>query len=799
MLGSYDFFGTDLQLKVHGAKDNAGDLDITQLSFVAQSMTVEGRAKVGAQGEPKYIDFFADIIDPTGKLVLLPLSGMQTEISKATLSLGYDRLKGDAWDAGFRITELSRPDITIADLSLLGQGSIAHPIDKTLSGAMGIFDYFAEGITAKNPDMVKAIGARVSGRTRFNWQKGTPLEVSELFLSGSDFGLNANMRIKNPTTTLEVSGDATIEAKNLQRFAALIGLPLKGAAKVSISGIGELLSGAFDLAISGATQNLAIGQPEVDAVLKGNGDLSIEAVRGESGLTVKNLDLSTDALIAKMQGELSSDTGSIGLEAELRNAAALVPGLRGPLSLDVAAERNKSDWRTNISTSGPGGLAADITGSIAKDGTTADVNIVGVVPLALANPFIAPRAVQGNGAFNLRLKGPINPASLSGKINTTEARLSAPTLGIALNGINAGAQIGAGSATLDMNARLSSGGRVRLRGPLTLTEPYLTTLVLEFLQAVLTDPSLYKTTVDGQVAITGPLTGGALISGKLELNETEIQVPSTSLSGGALLSDLVHINEPVAARITRGRAGILQTSSPNSKASVSYPIDLTIEAPGRMFIRGRGLDAEMGGVLTLGGTTAEIIPTGQFDLIRGRLDILGKRLTLAEGMMQLQGDFEPNIRIVATSQTDTALVRVEVEGEVGNPEIRFNSVPSLPEDEVLAQLLFGRSATQISPFQAAQLAAAVAELAGKKGGGIVNKLRAKTGFDDLDVTTNASGGTEVRAGKYISENIYSDIKIGGDGTSEVNLNLDVNKSLTVRGGVGSEGDTSLGIFFERDY
>lgn len=794
-----NFFGTDLRLKLQGSKSNTGDLDIDKFSFTAQSMTVEGRAKIGAQGQPEYFNLTANVHDPLRKPVLLPFPGVRTEVSNATLSLNYDRSKGDAWGARFRIAGLSRPDIAIAKLELSGQGNIEHAANIAMGGAKGVFDYVAEGIVAKDQKLASAIGDRVSGRTRFNWQKGKPLEIPELSLSGLDFGLKVKARIKNPTTTLDVSGQAAIEAEDLSRFAALMGRSLAGAAKISVSGQGELLSGGFDLVVSGTTQDLAIGQPEADAVLKGDGILSIEIVRDVSGLTLKTLDLATDALTVKVQGQLSSTTGSVKLAAELRNAAILVPGLTGALSLHATAKRMGSVWQTDISATGPAGLTADITGNIASDGTYANVSAIGVVPLALANPFITPRAVQGNGQFDLRLEGPIGLDALSGVFSTAGARLSEPTLGVALNNITAKVRLGAGSVTLDVDAALSSGGRIRLDGPLTLAKPYSAKLVLELIQAVLTDPLLYKTTVDGQVTITGPLTGGALIAGKLVLGETEIQVPSTGLSGGELLPDLIHLNEPAAVRRTRAHAGILQQASSGGGAHTAYPIDLTINAPGRMFIRGRGLDAEMGGVLKLGGNTSGIIPAGQFDLIRGRLDILGKRLILQEGLVQLQGDFEPYIRMVATSQTDTTLVRIEVEGEVVNPEIRFSSDPALPEDEVLAQLLFGRSATQISPFQAAQLAAAVAELAGKKGGGIVSRLRAKTGFDDLDVTTNASGGTNVRVGKYISENIYSDVTIGSDGTSEVNLNLDVNRSLTVRGGVASTGDTSLGVFFERDY
>src|SRR5690606_27519803 len=105
----------------------------------------------------------------------------------------------------------------------------------------------------------------------------------------------------------------------------------------------------------------------------------------------------------------------------------------------------------------------------------------------------------------------------------------------------------------------------------------------------------------------------------------------------------------------------------------------------------------------------------------------------------------------------------------------------------------------ISALQAAQLASAVATLAGRGGEGIVGRLRASTGLDDLDLTTDDQGKVSVRAGKYLSENLYTDVQVDGDGKTKLNLNLDVSKTLTARGSVDSEGDSAIGLFYERDY
>jgi len=230
-----------------------------------------------------------------------------------------------------------------------------------------------------------------------------------------------------------------------------------------------------------------------------------------------------------------------------------------------------------------------------------------------------------------------------------------------------------------------------------------------------------------------------------------------------------------------------------------YRLDLAVSAPGRIFVRGRGLDAELGGALHLGGTSDDILPAGQFNLIRGRLDILGKRLTINEGLVQLQGALLPYIRFVASTETDGFTTTVLVEGNVAEPEIKFVSSPELPEEEVIAHLLFGRDLTSLSAFQALQLASAVATLAGRGGEGIVSRLRNSFGLDDLDVTSEQNGATAVKLGKYLSEKVYTDVTVGSDGKSEININLDIRPGLAARGTLQSDGATGLGVYYEKDY
>ena len=267
----------------------------------------------------------------------------------------------------------------------------------------------------------------------------------------------------------------------------------------------------------------------------------------------------------------------------------------------------------------------------------------------------------------------------------------------------------------------------------------------------------------------------------------------------AALEQVAHIDPPPPVELTLERAKVGQSRAAETGSGRGIGLDIRINAPNQIFVRGRGLDVELGGSLRIRGTTNDVQPVGQFDLRRGRLAILGQRIDFDEGSLQLVGNLDPLIHFVAQTQSQDVTAIVTVNGRVSAPEISFSSQPPLPEDEVLSRVLFNRATQDLSAFQVAQLAGAAAELAGGGGPGILSHLRGATGLDDLDIVTQEDGSTAVRAGKYIDDNIYLDVQTDTDGVSRAEINLDVSTNLTARGSVGTDGNTTLGLFFERDY
>lgn len=556
----------------------------------------------------------------------------------------------------------------------------------------------------------------------------------------------------------------------------------------------------FDLAVLASVRDVPLPDSIPSALLAGETTLSVRAARDAIGLTLEALDLQGTQLRLSGSGTLGDADSAFDVTARLANVGLFTDVVQGPVTADLDVSRNGTGpWNTVADLQGPLGITAAVRGEVGLPDNAVALSATGRLPLALANRALSPRSLNGDLSFDLRVDGPPALNSVRGSFGANGVRVTLPTLRNALEGLDVNGTINSGQVQFSANGALGSGGTLTSEGNVNVGAPGLpATIAVNGTSLRLVDPTLYEALID-RVAldIAGNLTGSFNIGGTVDVGPTEVRVPEGGAGGAAGIPDITHFNETATERQTRAAAGLIRTDS-GGGGSQRIGLDLTINAPGQIFIRGRGLDAELGGSLRLGGTTASIIPAGRFDLVRGRLAILGTRLDLNEGSASLQGSFDPFLRLIATSRAGEFAITISMIGPVTAPDITFSSDPALPEDEVLAQLLFGRSVSALSPIQLLQLADAAASLAGgSTNSGIFANLREGLGLDDLDFQTDAEGNAGVRAGRYLSENVYADVTLGAE--TDLSLNIDLTDDITARGSFSSDGSSSLGVFFERDY
>ncbi|MFZ5962198.1 translocation/assembly module TamB domain-containing protein [Thalassococcus sp. BH17M4-6] len=661
------------------------------------------------------------------------------------------------------------------------------------------FDVVLENLADVLPQMSGAGGARVSGSVD---QTGDDFAFDVTGSGPGGLSLDGSGQFAYADGALgPISGQGTVRASNLGAFSGVAGRQLGGAFDLTGSGSFNPDNATFDAKLDGTATNLRSGIAQVDQLAVGTTTLAVDARRTpDQTIVIEVFELSNPQVVASASGRLNPQgAGNLNYDLRLNNLGLFAPGFDGPATARGTASSAGGDYRIDADLTGPGGTRATVAGTVAPDASRANLAINGNAPLALANTFTAPRILSGTAGFNLRLNGPPALESLSGTISSTDGQVILPNLRFDLLNIRADVGLSGGRAQLDVLTDVSTGGSVRVTGPVTLEPPFNGDLAIELREVQYSDPGLVETELEGQLAMQGALAQNARITGTINVLNTEVRIPDTGLGSTGIDFELRHVNEPVDVRRTRERAGLIASESASSGPQVSYPLDVLINAPARIFVRGRGLDAELGGQLRLRGTTTNMIPQGRFDLIRGRLDILGQRLDLTQAAIQLEGSFVPVIDVRAETERADTNIFILIQGPVSDPEVDITSSPDRPEEEVLALLLFGRDVTEISAFQAVRIASAVNTLVGRGGTGIVDRLRMGFGLDDFDVQTAADGTTELRFGKYIGENLYTDVTVDSGGSTEINLNLDVTPNITARGSVGSDGNTSLGVFFEKDY
>ena len=694
------------------------------------------------------------------------------------------------WPGPLTIRSLSA---STPGLSLAGEGTFAD----------------GEGIGSLRLDLpdVSLVAPGFSGPARLAATLGrdaTGLSKLEAALSGAGTSANLTATIKPPRFGYHTDLRLTAEVSDLSAYSRLAGLPLGGSFAGTVTGTVTPGANAFDLTVAARTANLDPGNPTAAALLRGAGTLGGRFSLGtDSRLLVRGLDIRFPnvSVTGEIGGTRSAGQGR--LNARISDLGLIAPGFPGPATLaGTGSFDERGVWRLQGDATGPGGTTARIGGTISP-GLRLGLTVTGSAPLGLANSFIDPNRLSGAADFDLRLQGPPALSSVSGTIRLRDAGLGLPGADIALQSLGGTVTLTGGQASLDLSASPDKGGRIAARGTIGLAEPHVAAIDLVGTGIVLRDPALYETSIDAALRLTGPLTGGALIAGTVDIGATELRVPTSPLGFGGNFPTVRHEapSTPVVETLARARLTTEGTSMDERSRSGSgrFTLDILVRAPSRVFIRGRGLDAEMGGEVTIRGDTSNLVPTGAIRLIRGRLDILQQRFLLSEGSVDLRGGFVPIIRLVAQTTTRTGLnTSIILEGEVTEPKLSVSSIPELPEDEVLAQLLFGRNLSSVTPLQAIQLASAIATLAGRGGGGIVEGFRDRLGLDNFDVTTDDQGNAAVQAGIYLTDQIYTEAILSADET-EINLNFDITRDVTLRGSVASDGDNAIGIYFERDY
>jgi translocation and assembly module TamB len=522
-------------------------------------------------------------------------------------------------------------------------------------------------------------------------------------------------------------------------------LPFAGevGADLTVSGPPNRPTALLDVDLADVRErDAAVGE---SVALTGQGRLEIRDNRGTLQATVKS-----------GTGLSATATGSAPMRFRL-DPFELAPDVDGPLAGRVQGQLDLALVPQVI----------DLYGDSAGGRLDADVAVAG----SLAKPQLSGEARISNGAYENAQSGAVL-RDLEAVLRGAGDRLELVSL----------------SATDGEAGRLSGDGFVRFIGEGDM----LYDADLRMTRFKLLRRNDMSATLGGDLRL-GRDGGRTELSGKLTIEEAELRIPDRLPREIARL-EVEQVNLPA------DKAAMVR--EPPRQAAAPLLVDVTITAPGRSFLRGRGLDSEWRGQLHLSETLAAPSLVGKLEVVRGTIDLVGTIFRIQQGTVTFSGDDDPDLDILGVASAAGEIVRLNVTGRASAPKFALSSESGLPSDEILARLMFGKGTGGLSPLQAAQLVQAVAALSGSSEGSVIDRFRQRIGIDVLSVesTDQTVEGASLRAGKYISEDVFMKVEQGLTPESrKVGVEVRVLPQITVDGDVAATGDSSVGVNWRYDY
>ena len=396
------------------------------------------------------------------------------------------------------------------------------------------------------------------------------------------------------------------------------------------------------------------------------------------------------------------------------------------------------------------------------------------------------------------ITGSLRQPRVNGSVTADDARLVSSLTGTDVRGITMrGNFVGSRLRLLRFAGTTPNGGQVSGSGTVDLSNLGAGRGPSIDLRAAARNARLVNRQ-DLTAVVTGPLrivsSGvGGTIAGRVRIDQA-----SWKLGGAAATERL--------PRIRTREINLPFDVRPAAQRSAPWRFLIDAAGESRIDVDGLGLDSEWGANIRIRGNTDEMRIGGRADQVRGSYSFAGTRFELERGVIRFDEDapINPRLDILASTQDNGITVDVAVTGTAQQPDIRFESNPALPQEEILARLLFGDSITDLSATDALQLGAAVASLQGGGGGGLdpINQLRTSLGLDRLRIVSAdpALGrGTGVAVGKNLGRRFYVEMITDGRGYTATEVEFQVTSWLALLASISSVGRNSIVAEYRRDY
>jgi translocation and assembly module TamB len=605
----------------------------------------------------------------------------------------------------------------------------------------------AAGMPALERLALRVGGTRASHRLRVEAATAPAQVVLELEQSYADGAVGGTLR--DSVLTTEGLGVWRLAAP-ADYSAALDDLAIEPACLI---GPGE---GRLCVALTGDTLTVearevpnALAEPWLPGGLRlagtTDGDVSVTLggpLAGSASLRHRSLAIGIEADAADAPtANGSSDAGGVTQLIDLEDV--LVSAVIDAQALDIIIEPGP-DTRTRPPLEGRLTLSPP-----SAEGQLEGFLVARVDELAIVESLVdGVESLRGLIEARVEIGGTIDAPRFAGRIEATGLEAELPPLGITVEDGRLAADL-ADLEAVPFDGELCSRGCARLAGVLSLPRD---------------DDWVLTASIDGEnVLLIDQPELAAIATPALEVRATPELASVTGTLG--IQEGLIAVEDVPRSAVRPSRETVVhgREEPPPDAAGLPVPLALQVRATlGAVRFDGLGLEAELDGTLDV-----ERTPAGQWNvqgtttIEEGSFTAYGQTLTIEQGLLVFTGPPDnPTLDIRATRIVQGDQVGLHITGTSQDPRSEVFSQTGLPESEAFAQLVTGRSLSNLGESDPEALERAAIGLGLRRALPTLGRIGASLGLDELGI--DASGETEgaVVAGRRIGDDVYLRYRYG---------------------------------------
>ncbi len=328
---------------------------------------------------------------------------------------------------------------------------------------------------------------------------------------------------------------------------------------------------------------------------------------------------------ADVHGSLAAPTGNVTLDATgVRAANDAARGLPGT-DLHAAAqlEGNTANVDALFSAGQASRLSLKGRAPLAADGGL-DLKLAGTLDMGLLNPLLEARGrhVTGEVAIDTTVTGAVGDPEIGGTVRLAKGSLRDYAQGVNLSEITGELSGSHGLLRIEKLTAHAAPGNVSVEGTIGVLQPNIPIdLKIRAKDAQPIANNIVTANLDAEMTVRGTVRQEMEVGGKVRINRADVEIPSGLPPNVAVLD----VRRP-------GRS-----QPPPPEKPVIIRLGITVDAPRQILVKGRGLDAELGGELRIRGTTESPDVGGGFQLQRGYFTLASSKLNFSSGTVTFSG------------------------------------------------------------------------------------------------------------------------------------------------------------------